>query len=57
MDLWHVCCRWPCCRRVRKWLCRRMAALAQKVRGIDADVVIDGHWKPYTKEEYMAEIG
>ena len=35
----------------------RMAALAQKVRGIDADVVIDGHWKPYTKEEYMAEIG
>lgn len=35
----------------------RMAALAQKVRGIDADVVIDGHWNPYTKEEYMAEIG
>ena len=35
----------------------KLAALADKVRGIDADIVIDGHWKPYTKEEFMAEIG
>ena len=35
----------------------KQAALADKVRGIDADIVIDGHWKPYTKEEFMADIG
>ena len=35
----------------------KMEAFADNVRGIDADVVIDGHWKPYTKEEFMAEIG
>ena len=35
----------------------KLAAFAEKVRGIDADTVIDGHWKPYTKEEFMAEIG
>ena len=35
----------------------KLAAFAEKVRGIDADIVIDGHWKPYTKEEFMAEIG
>lgn len=35
----------------------KLAAFADKVRGIDADTVIDGHWKPYTKEEFMAEIG
>ena len=35
----------------------KLAAFAEKVRGIDADIVIDGHWKPYTKEEFMADIG
>ena len=35
----------------------KMESFAKKVRGIDADVVIDGHWHPYTKEEFMAEIG
>ena len=35
----------------------KLAAFAEKVRGIDADTVIDGHWKPYTKEEFMADIG
>lgn len=35
----------------------KLAALADKVRGLDADVVIDGHWKPYTKEQFLAEIG
>ena len=35
----------------------KMEAFADNVRGTDADVVIDGHWKPYTKEEFMAEIG
>ena len=35
----------------------KLAALADKVRGLDVDVVIDGHWKPYTKEQYLAEIG
>ena len=35
----------------------KLAALADKVRSLDADVVIDGHWKPYTKEQFLAEIG
>lgn len=35
----------------------KLDALARKVNGIDADIVIDGHWKPYTKEQFMAEIG
>lgn len=35
----------------------KMAAFAKKVQGIDAGVIIDGHWKPYTKEEFLAEIG
>ena len=35
----------------------KLAALADKVRGLDVDVVVDGHWRPYTKEEYLAEIG
>ena len=35
----------------------KLAALAGKVRGLNADVVIDGHWKPYTKEQFLAEIG
>ncbi len=35
----------------------KLAVLAEKVRSLDADVVIDGHWKPYTKEEFLAEIG
>ena len=35
----------------------KLAALAEKVRGIDAEVVVDGHWNPYPKEEFMAEIG
>ena len=34
----------------------KMAAFAKKVQGIDADVIIDGHWKPYRKEEFLAEI-
>ena len=35
----------------------KLAALAEKVRGIDADVVIDGHRKPYSKVSFLAEIG
>ncbi|MDO5455397.1 MAG: MBL fold metallo-hydrolase [Eubacteriales bacterium] len=35
----------------------KLAALAEKVRGIDAEVVVDGHWKPYSKEEFLKEIG
>ena len=35
----------------------KLAALTDKVRSLDADVVIDGHWKPYTKEQFLAEIG
>lgn len=35
----------------------KLAALADKVRGLNANVVIDGHWRPYTKEQYLAEIG
>ena len=35
----------------------KLASLADKVRGLDADMVIDGHWKPYTKEQFLAEIG
>ena len=34
----------------------KLAAFAKKVQAIDADVIIDGHWKPYTKEQFMAEI-
>ena len=35
----------------------KLAAFAEKVRGLEADVVIDGHWRPYRKEDFMAEIG
>ena len=35
----------------------KLAALADTVRKLDVDVVIDGHWKPYTKEQYLGEIG
>ncbi|MBQ8053333.1 MAG: MBL fold metallo-hydrolase [Lachnospiraceae bacterium] len=35
---------------------KKLASFAKKVQGIDADVIIDGHWKPYTKEEFMADI-
>ena len=35
----------------------KLAALADKVCVLDADVVIDGHWNPYTKEQFLAEIG
>jgi hypothetical protein len=35
----------------------KLAALADTVRKLDVDVVIDGHWKPYTKEQFLAEIG
>ena len=35
----------------------KLDVLAEKVRGLDAYVVIDGHWKPYTKEQFLAEIG
>lgn len=34
----------------------KLAALAEKVRGFDAEVVIDGHWMPYTKEQYLSEL-
>ena len=35
---------------------KKLASFAKKVQEIDADVIIDGHWKPYTKEEFMADI-
>ena len=33
-----------------------LCCIGTKVQGIDADVIIDGHWKPYRKEEFLAEI-
>ena len=35
----------------------KLAALADTVRKLDVDVVIDGHWRPYTKEQFLSEIG
>ena len=34
----------------------RLDALAEQVRGFDAKTVIDGHWHPYRKEEFLAEL-
>ena len=35
---------------------RKMAALKEKVRTFDAKTIVDGHWNPYTKSEYLSEL-
>ena len=34
----------------------KLSLLADKIRGIDAEIIIDGHWRPYSKKEFLAEI-
>ncbi|MDO5134248.1 MAG: MBL fold metallo-hydrolase [Eubacteriales bacterium] len=34
----------------------RLDALAEQVRGFDAKTIVDGHWSPYRKEDYLAEL-
>lgn len=34
----------------------KLAALRKQIRGIDARVIIDGHWTSYTKDELLAEM-
>lgn len=34
----------------------KMSAFAEKIRGIDANIVIDGHWMPYTKEAFLSGL-
>ncbi len=34
----------------------RMEALRKQIRALDIRAVIDGHWKPYTKEEFLFNL-
>lgn len=34
----------------------KLDALAERIRGLDVKTVIDGHWKPYRKQDYLAEL-
>ena len=35
---------------------RRLEALEQQIRALDVRTVIDGHWKPYSKKAFLAEL-
>ena len=35
---------------------KRLKALEKQIRALDIKTVIDGHWKPYTKEDFLAEL-
>lgn len=34
----------------------KLAALKQQVREYDAKTIVDGHWHPYTRRDYLAEL-
>ena len=34
----------------------KLAGLKEKVRSFDAETIIDGHWMPYTKKEFLSEL-
>ena len=34
----------------------KLAGLKEKVRSFDAGTIIDGHWMPYTKKEFLSEL-
>lgn len=34
----------------------RLESLKEQIRKLDAKTVIDGHWNPYTKEDFLAEL-
>lgn len=34
----------------------RLAALADQIRALDVRTVVDGHWKVYRKEDFLAEL-
>ena len=34
----------------------RLESLKEQIRTLDVKTVIDGHWNPYTKEEFLAEL-
>ena len=34
----------------------KLARLAEKIREIDAEIIIDGHWRPYGKDDFLGEI-
>ena len=35
----------------------RLYALGKKIRDIDAELVIDGHWTVYRKRDFLDELG
>ncbi len=35
---------------------KRLESLKRQISELDVKTVIDGHWKPYTKEEFLAEL-
>lgn len=34
----------------------KLAGLKEKVRSFDAGTIIDGHWMPYTKKEFLSDL-